>query len=388
MHLDMDAFFASIEQRDNPEYRGKPVVVGALPGNRGVVSTCSYEARTFGIHSAMPISEAYKRCPDAIYLHPNMERYVAVSQQLMECLQEISPVIEPVSIDEAYLDISGMERLFGSAKEIGQRTKALIQDKLQLTASAGIGPNRLIAKLASDAQKPNGLTVVPPEDMLDFLAPMPVSNLRGVGKQTLKIFNRLQVHTVEQLRTISLEELKHQFGNKGGIHLYSQSRGIASDNVGGERARQSISKETTFNEDIADQETLRNTLLWQSSEIARIARFEHLSGTIITLKIRLPGFETHTKQRQLNKPTNSNRLIFQTGLDLYRSSGFAGQSLRLIGIGISGWENGENQQADLFDSSSQNERDKYLYETIDKITNRFGKEKLTLGAGNNNIKPK
>jgi len=388
MHLDMDAFFASVEQRDNPEYRGKPVVVGALPGNRGVVSTCSYEARTFGIHSAMPISEAYRRCPDAIYLHPSMECYIATSQQLMACLQEISPVIEPVSIDEAYLDISGMERLFGSAKEIGQRTKALIQDKLQLTASAGIGPNRLIAKLASDAQKPDGLTVVPPKDVLDFLAPMPVSNLRGVGKQTLKIFNRLQIHTVEQLRRVSLEELKYQFGNKGGNHLYNQSRGIASDNVGGERERQSISKETTFNEDIADQDTLRNTLLWLSSEVARSARFEQLSGTVITLKIRLPGFETHTKQRLLNKPTSSNRLIFQTGLALYRSSGFAGQPLRLIGIGISGWENGENQQADLFSSSSQNERDKHLYETMDEITNRFGKEKLMLGTGKNSIKIK
>jgi len=386
MHLDMDAFFASVEQRDNPEYRGKPVVVGALPGNRGVVSTCSYEARAFGIHSAMPISEAYRRCPDAIYIHPSMERYVTASQQLMECLQEISPVIEPVSIDEAYLDISGMERLFGSAIEIGQKTKALIQDKLQLTASVGIGPNRLIAKLASDAQKPNGLTIVPPENVLGFLAPMPVFNLRGVGKQTLKIFNQLQIHTVDQLREISLEELQRQFGNKSGMHLYNQSRGIASDKIGEKRERQSISKETTFNEDIADQDTLHNTLLWLSSEIARIARSKQLSGTVITLKIRLAGFETHTKQRLLDKPTNSNRQIFQTGLELYRNCGFAGQPLRLIGIGISGWENNENRQADLFDSPFQYERDKHLYETIDKITKRFGKEKLVLGAGKRNIK--
>lgn len=388
MHLDMDAFFASIEQRDNPEYRGKPVVVGALPGNRGVVSTCSYEARAFGIHSAMPISEAYRRCPDAIYLHPNMERYVAVSQQLMDCLQEISPLIEPVSIDEAYLDISGMERLFGSAKQIGQRTKTLIQDRLQLTASAGIGPNRLIAKLASDAQKPDGLTVVSAEDILDFLAPMPVSNLRGIGTQTLKIFNHLQIHTVAQLRAISLEKLQQQFGSKSGAYFYNQSRGIASDNVGRERKRQSISKETTFNEDIADQDTLRNTLLWLSSEVARIARSEHLSGTVITLKIRLAGFETHTKQRQLDKPTNSNRQIFQAGLELYRNSGFIGQPLRLIGIGVSGWEDGKDQQADLFAPPSQNERDKHLYETMDKITDRFGKEKLTLGTGKNSTKRK
>jgi len=381
MHLDMDAFFATVEQRDNPEYRGKPVVVGALPGNRGVVATCSYEARAYGIHSAMPISEAYKRCPDAIYLRPNMEHYVAASQHVMECLQEISPIIEPASIDEAYLDISGLERLFGSAKAIGQRTKALIQSELRLTASVGIGPNRLIAKLASDAQKPNGLTIVSPEDVLSFLAPMPVSNLRGVGKQTLKIFNHLQIQTVGQLRTISLDELKHQFGNKGGTHFYNQSRGISSDSVGRERKRQSISKETTFNEDVSDQDSLRNTLLWLSSEVARTARREQLSGAVITLKIRLAGFETHTKQRQLDKQTNSNRLIFQTGLELYRSSGFVGQPLRLIGIGISGWKDGENQQADLFSPPPQDERDKHLYETMDKIATRFGKEKLTLGIG-------
>jgi len=272
MHLDMDAFFASVEQRDNPEYCGRPVVVGALPGNRGVVATCSYEARAYGIHSAMPISEAYKRCPDAIYLRPDMERYVAASQQVMRCLQAISPVIEPVSIDEAYLDISGLQRLFGSAEKIGQRAKALIQDSLQLTASVGIGPNRLIAKLASDAQKPDGLTVIPPKDVLNLLSPMPVFNLRGAGKQTLKIFNRLQIHTVGQLRKVSLDELKRQFGNKSGTHFHNQSRGISSDNVGTERERQSISKETTFNKDVSDQDLLRNTLLWLSSEVARIAR--------------------------------------------------------------------------------------------------------------------
>jgi len=380
MHLDMDAFFASVEQRDNPEYSGKPVVVGALPGNRGVVATCSYEARAYGIHSAMPISEAYRRCPDAIYLRPCMDHYVAASQQVMQHLLDISPVIEPVSIDEAYLDISGLERLFGSPKAIGQKTKRLIRDKLNLTASVGIGPNRLIAKLASDAEKPDGLTIVLPEEVPDFLAPMPVSNLRGAGKQTLKIFNRLQIHTVEQLRNISLEELKQQFGEKSGIHFYNQSRGIASDRVGVKRERQSISKETTFNEDTSDQDTVRNALLWLSSEVARIARHEHLSGAVITLKIRLAGFETHTKQCKLNKPTNSNRLIFQTGLTLYHSSDYVGQPLRLIGIGISGWECNESLQDDLFTTPSQDERDRSLYETMDKITNRFGHDKLTLGT--------
>jgi DNA polymerase-4 len=185
---------------------------------------------------------------------------------------------------------------------------------------------------------------------------------------------------VEQLRKVSLEELQRQFGNKSGIHFHNQARGIASDSVGTERARQSISKETTFNEDISDLDTLRGTLLWLSSEVARIARRENLSGAVITLKIRLAGFETHTKQLRLEKRANSNRLIFQAGWELYRSSGFAGQPLRLIGIGLSGWEDTQVQQSDLFESPIQDEREKQLYETMDRITTRFGKEKLTLGT--------
>jgi len=178
MHLDMDAFFASIEQRDNPEYCGKPVVVGAMPGRRGVVSTCSYEARKYGIRSAMPISEAHRRCPDAIYLRPDMARYAAVSKQVMHALGDISPVVEPVSIDEAYIDISGMERLIGEPEEIGRLTKQKVMYRVGLNRSVGIGPNRLIAKLASEYQKPDGLVVIRPDQIQVFLDPMPVSNLR------------------------------------------------------------------------------------------------------------------------------------------------------------------------------------------------------------------
>ncbi|MDH3978742.1 MAG: DNA polymerase IV, partial [Gammaproteobacteria bacterium] len=185
-HVDLDAFFASCEQRDHPEYQGKPVIVGALPGNRGVVAACSYEARVFGIHSAMPIAEAHRRCPDAIYLRPDISKYKRYSKQVFDLFNDITPFFEKASIDEAYLDISGLENIFGSPAAIGTAIRKRIYQATQLTASVGIGPNRLIAKLGSEANKPDGLTIVKPDEVLDFLAPMPIGNLRGLGKQTQK----------------------------------------------------------------------------------------------------------------------------------------------------------------------------------------------------------
>ena len=196
-HVDLDAFFASCEQRDNPEYRGKPLIVGALPGGRGVVAACSYEAREFGLHSAMPISQAYKRCPDGIYVRPDMRKYREESRRIMGLLDSITPIVEKASIDEAYLDISGLEKVTGTPAEIGQQIRDKIYRETGLTASVGIGPNRLIAKLGSEACKPDGLKVVPASEVEDFLAPMPVSNLRGMGKQTLKKADKLGVRKVE-----------------------------------------------------------------------------------------------------------------------------------------------------------------------------------------------
>ncbi len=379
MHLDMDAFFASVEQRDHPEYRGCPLVVGAQPGRRGVVATCSYEARGYGIRSAMPISEAYRRCPGAIYVRPDMRRYAAVSEQVMAVLSEISPVVEPVSIDEAYLDISGLERLFGPPEVIGRRVKALVYEEVRLSASVGIGPNRLIAKLASESQKPDGLTVVPPEKVLAFLAPMPVANLRGVGRQTQKCLDQLGIRSVGDLRLVPLPELQRRLGAKGGRHLYEQARGIASTLVEPPGRRHSISKETTFNEDVTDEAVLRDQLLCLAWEVGRMTRREGLQGAVVTLKIRFPGFETHTRQRRLDMPISSDLAIFQTGWELYQSSGFIGRPVRLIGIGLSGWEEGGQGQADLFTPLDHSRREQRLNTTLDRIAGRFGKGKLTRG---------
>lgn len=213
-HADLDAFYASVEQRDCPEYRDQAVVVGALPGHRGVVAAANYQARAFGIRSAMPIAEAYRRCPDAVYLRPEMAKYIRVSQEIFQTLGTLTPVVEPVSIDEAYLDLTGLERLLGPPKDIGREIKRRIFEGTGLRASVGIGPNRLIAKLASEHGKPDGLMVVHPDEVLDFLAPMPVATLRGVGRQTQKIFSRLGIETVSQLRAIPLQYLEEQLGKK------------------------------------------------------------------------------------------------------------------------------------------------------------------------------
>lgn len=378
MHIDMDAFFASVEQRDCPEYRGRPLVVGALPGKRGVVATCSYEARRFGIHSAMPISEAYRRCPEAIYLRPDMARYTAASRQVMTALETISPVVEQASIDEAYIDISGLDRLFGEPEAIGELTRERVRLAVDLSCSVGIGPNRLIAKLASDYHKPDGLTVVKHADVQRFLDPMPVSNLRGVGRQTLKGIHRLGIRKVAQLGDYSLERLQHHFGEKGGRKLHDQARGVASDRVGGKERRKSISKENTFNQNVTDQRQLREKLRTLSSEVGRTARNEGFKGRVVMMKLRLEGFETHTRQCRLTEPTDADAVIFKQAWDLYRSSGYQGRSVRLIGLGISEWDS-VAPELDLFDDPIRRQQDENLYATLDKVASKFGRGKLSLG---------
>ncbi len=375
----MDAFFAAIEQRDDPTLRGKPVVIGAQPGGRGVVATCSYEARKFGIRSAMPINEAHRRCPGAVYLRPDMQRYAAESRAIMQALENISPVVEPVSIDEAFIDITGLEKLLGTAKQIARTTKQRIFEAVRLTASVGIGPNRLIAKLASDYRKPDGITIVEPHQVLDFLGPMPIRNLRGIGDKTAERIERLGFHTVADLRRCPHESLTAHFGPKGADLLYNQSRGVGSDVVGDDGQRKSISRETTFSEDIRDQKVLHNVLLDLAADVGHQTRAEGLAGRVVTLKIRFTGFETHTRRQTLDNPTNHDKVIFRTAVELAKKRSFQNKAVRLIGVGLSGWNTDETQQMDLFDTEADGEKDKKLYATLDEIKNRWGKKSLRLG---------
>ncbi|HPE81673.1 MAG TPA: DNA polymerase IV [Gammaproteobacteria bacterium] len=378
-HADLDAFYASVEQRDCPEYRDQAVVVGALPGHRGVVAAANYQARAFGIRSAMPIAEAYRRCPDAVYLRPEMAKYIRVSQEIFQTLGTLTPVVEPVSIDEAYLDLTGLERLLGPPKDIGREIKRRIFEGTGLRASVGIGPNRLIAKLASEHGKPDGLMVVHPDEVLDFLAPMPVATLRGVGRQTQKIFSRLGIETVSQLRAIPLQYLEEQLGKKAAASFRDQALGIASAEVVPGRGRKSISKETTFEEDVRNQDILHDVLRGLAAEVAATARGENLSGSVVTLKIRFVGFETHTRQRTIPVPTHDERVILREAWALFLRGDLPRKPVRLIGVGISAWQQAESQQVDLFDQPRERARDQRLVETIDRAADRFGKGILQLG---------
>ena len=378
--MDLDAFFASCEQQEHPEYQGLPVIVGARPGHRGVVAAASYEARRFGIHSAMPISEAYRRCPDAVFLHPDMEKYRRQSRQVFQILETLSPAVEAASIDEAYLDVSGLEKLLGPPATIGHEIKQRILSGTGLTASVGIGPNRLIAKLGSEHHKPDGLTVVSPEQVLDFLAPMPVSNLRGLGRQTQKIFKRLEINTVKQLRTFPLPRLEEQLGKKAAANFHRQALGIASNQILPGQRRKSISKETTFAADTRDNAMLHDVLRGLAADVARTARREDLSGSVVTLKIRFEGFETCTRQTKRTSPTHDERELLKTAWRLFLDGKLPDKPVRLIGIGISDWEQQQPAQADLFAQPEQQEDNKRLLKTIDAVTEKYGKHLLQVGA--------
>ena len=389
-HADLDAFYASVEERDCPEYRDRPVVVGALPGHRGVVAAANYRARAFGIHSAIPIAEAYRRCPDAVYLRPDMAKYARVSRQIFEVLGTLTPVVEPVSVDEAYLDLTGLEKLVGPPEKIGREIKRRILEATGLRVSVGIGPNRLIAKLASEHRKPDGLMVVSPDQVLDFLAPMPVANLRGVGRETQKIFARLGIETVAQLRAIPLRYLEEALGKRAAASFHAQAQGIASADVISGRHRKSISKETTFEEDIRDRDVLHDVLRTLAAEVASTARRENLSGAVVTLKIRFAGFETHTRQHTLSTPTHDERLILREAWRLLRHGNLPDKPVRLIGVGISRWAPALSAQAELFARAGQHDRDERLLETIDRAAARFGKGALQIGCATkpNNRKPR
>ena len=378
-HVDLDAFFASCEQRDHPEYRNQPVIVGAMPGNRGVVAACSYEARTFGIHSAMPIAEAHRRCPDAIYLRPDMKKYRQASQEVFKILDDITPVVEKASIDEAYLDLSGLEKIAGPPHTIGCEIRRRIVAATGLTVSVGIGPNRLIAKLGSEAGKPDGLTVIPPEDVLAFLAPMPVGNLRGLGRQTQKIFDQLQIRTIAELRTTPIAILKQYLGEKAAASFRRQALGQASDEIVTDRQRKSISKEHTFGTDIRDHDRLHDVLRELAAEVARTARRESLAGTVVTLKIRFAGFETYTRQNALPASTNDERIMLKTAWSLFNNGNLPNKPIRLIGVGISGWAKPEAAQPDLFEPAEQQAHDQKILEAIDTVTKKFGKPMLGVG---------
>lgn len=352
-HVDMDAFYASVEQRDNPDYRGKAVVVGADPKNgsgRGVVAACSYEARRYGIHSALPISQAFRRCPEAVYLRPDFEKYARVSREIRAIFLALTPRVEPLSIDEAFLDVSSrVVKGLEEARRLALQLKREIRQEQCLTASIGIGPCKFVAKIASDLKKPDGLVLVPPNQIQRFLDPLPTARIWGVGPRTEEKLKRMGILTISQLRMVDRELLARRFG-KSGDHLWRLANGIDDREVITERAIKSVSNETTFSEDVSSVEKLEEALNRLSSKVAKRLRNHGLQGRTVTLKLRYSDFTTITRQVSLRDATDEASLILFCSRKLFRSNRDETQRIRLIGVGVSSLSSADEQtQLSLFD---------------------------------------
>jgi len=371
IHMDMDAFFAAVEQRDDPTLRGKPVVVGGSPEGRGVVAAASYEARRYGIHSAMPSAEARRRCPDVVFITPNHEKYRSISAQIMALLQQYTPQLEQLSVDEAFLDVTGSLRLYGSARRIGEQIRQRINDTLDLTASVGIGPNKFVAKLASEQAKPDGLLEIEPGQVQEFLAPLPVEALWGVGESTARELHRLGFSTIGQIQKCPPSELAAQLGTYGRT-IDRLARGQDNSPVRTDRERKSVSHEQTFPKDTADVHFLRTRLLELSDRVGHRLRSYRLKGRTITLKLRFSDFRTFTRSITLPRPTDSDQQIYRSACGLLKAVTLARRKVRLLGVAVSNLDTAE--QLPLFDqlSSSRSAIDSAL----DTVRQRFGPDSL------------
>ena len=308
LHIDMDAFFASVEQLDNPDLHGKPIVVGGTVEQRGVVAAASYEVRKYGIHSAMPTSQALKLCPNLIILPVRMKRYSEISKQIHKIFSDYTPDIEPISLDEAFLDVTGSIQLFGSAEKIGKEIKTKIKEQLGLTASVGIAPNKFLAKLASDLEKPDGFVIITEENKQQILDPLPISKIWGIGKVTAKALQNKGINTIEQLRNTPHKILKTILGNQA-EDIQKLAQGIDDRIVESDREAKSMSAEETFAEDIIDKEFLLKVLFNQVEEVAQRLRAGKLEGKTITLKLRYEDFKTITRSHSFDSYTNVSNIL-------------------------------------------------------------------------------
>lgn len=378
IHVDMDAFYAAVEQRDNPELKGKPVVVGGSdPTRRGVVSTASYEARKFGVHSAMPLREAYRRCPEGIYLPVNMSKYRRVSQQIFDIFLEYTPLVENISLDEAFLDVTGSQRLFGSAEKIGREIKERIRKEVNLTASIGISYNKFLAKLASDLEKPDGFVVIDRSNFKRLVHPLPVKRLWGVGSRMEEKLHALGLRTIGDVAQASPLYLKKQFG-VAGEQIYMLSQGIDGRPVVPEREAKSVGRETTFPDDVVDEEVLLATLMQLVEDVGFRLRRNKCWGRCVTVKVRYAGFETHTRQAQLLRQTNLETEIYTEAKKLFTHL-YDGRPVRLLGVTVSQLTFSEEQQLEFFEQERQKEQ--ALAEVTDLLRQKYGRPLVMRARG-------
>lgn len=380
LHIDMDAFFAAIEQRDRPELKGKPVVVGADPKGgqgRGVVSTCSYEARVFGIHSAMPISQAYRLCPKAVFLPPDFRKYSRVSKQIFAILDRYTPDIEPISIDEAFLDITGAYHFYQTPAGLAKALKDDIRRHLNLAASIGIAPVKMVAKIASDAGKPDGLLEIKPDGVENFLSPLPVERLWGVGKKSKSALNSRGIHTIGDFAKLTREKAHSLFGEHG-LHLLDLSRGIDPRTVAVRDEARSVSHEHTFEVDEPDLQKVIKVLFILSQKLSRRLRKEDLKGKTVTIKVRLENFQTFTRAKTLDRRTNFVDTIDRESRQLLTDFFKKGMKVRLIGVRMSQFE--DPYVTDwLFIDPTETKKEN-VHRAVDALKDRFGEGSIHWGA--------
>jgi DNA polymerase-4 len=383
LHIDMDAFFASVEQMDNPSLRGKCVVVGG-ESQRGVVAAASYEARRYGIHSAMPIFQARRKCRSLLIVPPRRKRYTELSRRIMALLKDFSPMVEPISIDEAFVDISGCRRLYGTPERIAQSMKERIYHEVGLTCSVGGAPIKFLAKIASDLNKPNGLTMISSEQMPGFIDQLAIGKVPGVGRQAGRMLSSLGISTLGQVKQCPENLLIKKLG-KFGHRLMALSRGEDDSPVSTHSEAKSISTESTLDQNTLDRELLSGYLLSQSQSVARQLRRKKVCSRTITLKIKTADFKLHSRSRTLNRPVQSAEQIYQVALDLFHAFSLT-QAVRLIGVGA-GVLQSENTpvQAELFKDGAQVRDHKWakVDRAMDAVAERFGEQAVTRGKRGN-----
>ena len=375
IHLDMDAFYPAVEVLDKPELKGKPVIVGGTK-KRGVVSSASYEARRFGVHSAQPIATAIRLCPDGIFMPVRMSRYKEISEQVFAIFHSFTPLVEPLSIDEAFLDLTGAERLMGQTEVIARKIKETILKKTGLTVSAGVASSKFVAKIASDIDKPDGLTVVPPDRVREFLDPLPVKKMWGVGKVTQQALARLSVKTFKDLRQIPVEILEKKFGERGTVmHLFSM--GIDERDVEPGREPKSIGHEQTFMKDILNPDQARKEILSLANRIALRMRRDEVRGSTVSLKVKYSDFTQIIRAATLPEPTDDSMEIYSTACRLLKKTAVGKRPVRLLGISLSRLSSPEGEkQLMLFDQHTGHQRRKDLNTALDSICDKFGEKSI------------
>jgi DNA polymerase IV len=381
LHLDLDAFFCAVEEQRDPTLQNRPFAVGGRPDQRGVVASCSYAARRFGVHSAMPMSRAIRVCPQLIIVPPRFGAYSAMSHQVMEILESLTPLVEQISIDEAFLDVSDLPE---PGEVLARRLQAEIRDRLGLPCSLGVATNKLVAKTATDVGKashkgegtPNAILVVPPGEEAVFLAPLPVRTLWGVGPKTEARLTEVGLRTIGDLARRPEAVLVRQFGSLG-QDLARRARGIDERAVITTHELKSISQETTFARDVSDRDILQRTLRTQSEQVGRRLRRHGLGGTTVKLKLRLPDFTTQSRQTTLSQPTDQDDEIYRNALALFERNWRLGQPVRLLGVGVSGL-GPVVRQLSLWDDSQESQAK--LQATLDSLRDRFGEPIIRRGS--------